>query len=439
MRLSAGKQLAKTENSTLILWVASLLLIASACVGWVVTPLQGKIRAYAFPFMSNISLTIGINNPLHIGSFGVILIALGILTIAFIILRATPRLIFYLGAASVIVCVSFIGNMFFLNSEMIEALVDQNIQVTNIKSFSDGYLRGNAKSLRPEEDISTDTLLDKLDAGIRYLGLGWYAALISSLLILIVSYRKQASKSMRWDALGLALTALVVTAGLSAGTLKAEYDRLQGDRSLAQGELQKAIALYESAVRWDANLSYNPRYVYSVGAVCYTLSWHDRPEIHIYLGDNLVSVQNFYQASREYEVASALRADFLLARRNRVNALITMGLNNYSAKKIYTALWYWQQALQLDPNQIQALFFLVKASLDINARDQLKTIMVAEEILEKTKDRLIKADTYVLLGDSYYKQREYAKAREMYGLSRRQYDLVKRVINFLAMKGLQGV
>jgi tetratricopeptide (TPR) repeat protein len=116
-----------------------------------------------------------------------------------------------------------------------------------------------------------------------------------------------------------------------------------------------------------------------------------------------------------------------------------MGLNNYSAKKIYTALWYWQQALQLDPNQIQALFFLVKASLDINARDQLKTIMVAEEILEKTKDRLIKADTYVLLGDSYYKQREYAKAREMYGLSRRQYDLVKRVINFLAMKGLQGV
>ena len=439
LRELKNKFLIKNDISTVILWVACLMLITSVFMGWLATPLQGNIKGYAFPFMKNITLDIGLNNPFKVSSFGMFIFAIGALGIIFLILRAHPRFLFYLGGAAVIVCLCFIGNMVFLNSEILESLLDQNRQAQEIKVFSEKYLSGTAGHLRPYEDLATDTLLSKMDAGMRYLGVGWYIALLSTLIILICNYYKRAGKSMRWDAVGLTLSLLIVIVTLSARTLMAEYDRSRGDLYLAHGELQKAIDLYKSAVRRDPKLNHNPTYMYNVGAAYYRLGWHYLPETHLYLGDNHMTMKNFPEAAREYEIASTIKADLLLANRKRIDALIMMGLGNYSKGKIYTALSNWEQALQLDPNQIQVHLFLAKALFDINAQDQSKAIIEARAALEKAKDKLVKADIYNLIGDIYYKQRNFVMARQMYNLSRAQYTSVKIAINYNAMKGLQGL
>ncbi len=439
LREIKNKLLIKNDISTVILWVACFMLIVSPFMGWLATPLQGNIKGYAFPFMKNITLDIGLNNPFRVSSFGMFIFAIGAIGIIFLILRAYSRFLFYLGGAAVIVCLCFIGNIVFLNPEILESLLDQNRQAQEIKVFSEKYLSGNAQCLTPSKDLTTDTLLSKMDVGMCYLGVGWYIALLSTLIILICNYYKRAGKSMRWDVVGLILALLVITSSLAAKPLKAEYDRSQGDIYLAHGEFQKAIDLYKSAVRRDPKLNHNPTYMYNVGAAYYRLGWHYLPKTHLYLGDNHMTMKNFPEAAREYEIASTIKADFLLTNRKRVDALIMMGLDNYSKGKIYTALSNWEQALQLDPNQIQTHLFLAKAFSDIHARDQSKAIAEARILLEKTKDKLLKADVYNLLGDIYYKQREFVMARQMYNLSKSQYVSVKLIINYNAMKGLQGL
>lgn len=416
----------------------SFLLALSGLMAWLATPLQGKIAAYAFPLMENVGLSAGLDNPFQISSFGVIVFALGILGSTLAILRWHPRLLFYLGGTGILVCLSFVWNLVFVNSGMLESLWEQNVQASSIKSFS-AHLAGNAKAVATYSDLATDTLLNRMDVGRSYLSFGWYAAVIGALMMLISSVYMQGNKSRRRDATGFAVILLAITAGLCVRPLKAEHDRIHGDLHLARGEFQKANELYASALQWDKNLIHNPQYFHQLGAANYFLGRRERSETHIYLGDNYTSAQNLLQAIRNYEIAVSLKPDLLLARKKLVLALIALGLEDYGKGKIYTALSSWRKALDLDPNQIQAHYFLIKAFLDIHSQDQSKTRAEARMALDKIKHRLVRADIYNLLGDSYYKQRDFVMARAMYNLSREQFQLVKILINFNAMRGLQGM
>ncbi|MGH8659492.1 MAG: tetratricopeptide repeat protein [Gammaproteobacteria bacterium] len=436
--LKENKRLPATTSSTAPLLAGSSMLIVTSAIGWLVTPLQGKIKGYAFPILNRIDMGVGLNNPLEIGSFGLAVVVLGILIIFSTVFRAPARLLFYLGGATAAVCVIFIGKLLFANAEMIESYIGQTIQANNIRAFSSSYLEGNANFLKPDTDVTTDSLGAKIEVGIGCLGAGWYLALASALCILIGSYQ-QRTRSMKYDVAGIAIILIVMSVGLSARTLRAEYDRFHGNLYLAKGRVEKAIELYRSAASWDPALSFNSRYVHNLGAAYYTLGQHDRPESHVYLGNNLVSNKAFAAATRAYEMASALKPDMVLAQRKRVEALNRMGIDNYGKGKIYTALSNWRKALQLDPAQIQVHFFMAKALLDINTRDQSQARAEAHKILEKTRDKLVIADAYVLLGDSYYKEKDFLTAREMYSLSKSQYQLVKRIVNFAASRGLQGI
>jgi hypothetical protein len=54
-------------------------------------------------------------------------------------------------------------------------------------------------------------------------------------------------------------------------------------------------------------------------------------------------------------------------------------------------------------------------------------------------ERLSRADVYDILGDSMYKSLEPIEARDMYTKSWRSFLLLRKVINFNGMKGLQGL
>jgi tetratricopeptide (TPR) repeat protein len=414
-------------------------LILSSFLGWLSTPLQGDIRAYAFPLMGNIPLAIGLTNPFKIISFGVIIFAIGILGIVFLMLRAYPRILFYLGGLAAIVCLSFILNLVFLNPEISESLLDQNRQAMEISLFSRKYLSGNAQALMPYKNPATETLLNKVVEGVHYMGYGWYAALICALIVLPISYRKYSDKAKNLDVVLLILSMLAITTVLAAKPLKGEFYRRHGDIYLASGEINKAIDYYDSAISTDFRLQYSNSFLHNVGAALYQAKRYHRQETHLFTGDNYMSQKEFLKAFHEYEIAFTQKPELILAKRKMVDALIIMGLDNYAKGKIYTALVNWEQAVKLDHLQIAPHLFLTKALLDIHTQEQSLAIIEANAVLKKTKDKLVKADIYNLLGDIYYKQKEFVIAREMYSLSKNQYSLVKRILNFDAMKGLQGI
>lgn len=83
--------------------------------------------------------------------------------------------------------------------------------------------------------------------------------------------------------------------------------------------------------------------------------------------------------------------------------------------------------------------FLSKVYLDIHRYDQRQTDIEGLSLLALSNEKLLHADVYNILGDSYYKSLKFDKAREMYGNSRKSFDLVQRIVNYNAMKGLQGL
>jgi tetratricopeptide (TPR) repeat protein len=164
-----------------------------------------------------------------------------------------------------------------------------------------------------------------------------------------------------------------------------------------------------------------------------------RPEYHVYLGDNLLSVQDYQGAEAAYDRAASLAGDPALLAKKRIATRVRAGLSHYSHRRVHEAITSWSRSLEVDPGQVHSLFFLSKAHLDVDGRDQSKTIACATSVLAITAGKLIRGDTYNILGDAYYKQRDYAKAREMYRTSNEQFTMVKKIINFESMKGLQGI
>lgn len=435
--LNSGVQKLRAPN--VLLWVGCLLLIACGASRWLTTPLQGKIRGLSLPFMRAVDLATGLNNPLQVGSYGVILLALGALGIALLLFRVPARLLFFLGGVAVLVCVCFYGNLVFVNSSIVESLVEQNIQAVNIKSFSGTYLSGNSTGLQSSAGLTTDTLWRRMGVGYGYMSFGWFGSLGGAILIMIASWRKQSASASRMDIVGFIVVVLVLSGALSARSVKAEYDRIQGNASLAQGEFHQAVSYFESALRWDPNLIYNPIYMDSLGATYYRLGWHDRPETRMYVGDHYLGGKEFLRAMREFEVAIAQKPDLFLANRKRVEALMALGLDYFGAKSFGAAISSWSEAVRIDPNQVQGHLYLTKAYLENDRLEQGRALGRAQVALEKTADRLVKSDVYNLMGDSYYKQRDFLLARDMYQRSKEAFSLVKILINFNAMKGLQGL
>jgi len=425
-------------TSSPLLWLGCALVGLSVLLRWLITPLQGSLRGYAVPFMQAVPLSTALHNPVSWRSFGGLL---GILLVSGILLhvcRLHVRVLFYLGVLLFLGSLCFVGNIVCTNAGIYEALLEQSLQGQYLSTFSAEHLNGSAQYLDFHKALTADSLFHKAQGSLQFIGMGWYAALAGALCVIRAGYQ-QCPPTRRWDVLVALLMVCLLSTGLAGPTLKAEYDRIQGDLFLAQGDLQSAVARYASAVSWDSNLAANTRYTFHLGAAYHRLGWTDRAEARLYLGDNYLAMKAFPEAIRAYEAAVAQRAGFPLARRKYVEALVTIGLEEYAAGKQYTAHAHWQRVLDIDPKRFEVHFFLAKSYLDIHTQQQGLALREAQEALTRTTNKLVRADLYNMLGDLYYKQREFVTAREMYTLSQGQYQLVKKIINFGAMKGLQGL
>jgi tetratricopeptide (TPR) repeat protein len=321
----------------------------------------------------------------------------------------------------------------------VNALLDQRDQATAINAFSQQYLHGVSSFLQADKELATDTLLDRAVATKAFLGFGYWAALGGGLLLMAGAFRKRRGRPLVADALIVLVASGVLVGYHAAQGLESERHRQAGDRSLARGRYVDALRAYDAAAALDRSLGTNQTFAYNVGSAAWALHRTDRPEYHVYLGDNLLSTKDYDGAEAEYDRAAALAGNPALIAKKRVVTRTRAGLSHYAHRRTQDAVTSWLRTLEVDPGQVQAYFFLAKAYLDVDGRDQTKAIGMSNTVLDITSEKLIRGDTYNILGDAYYKQRDYQKAREMYKTSNEQFIMVKKIINFESMKGLQGI
>jgi tetratricopeptide (TPR) repeat protein len=413
--------------------------LLSAGLGWWLTPLQGKFRAIAVPLLEPIVLGVKNTQGFHARSIGAVLLGIAAVAMLLILLRAHRRIFFWLGAAVAAICLSFTMHIVFRDVSSVDALLDQRDQAKSINSFSQQYLRGVSSFLQPDKELTTDTLLDRVSAVNGFLGFGYWAALGGGVLLMAGAFRKRGGRPLLPDALLLLVAGGAFAGFYAARGVQSERHREAADRSLARGRYAEALEGYAAAAGGDPNLGFNQSFAYNVGSAAWALHRTDLPEYHVYLGDNLLSTKDYEGAEAEYDRAAALAGNPALIAKKRIVTRMRAGLSHYSHGRTQDAVTSWSRTLEVDPGQVAAYFFLTKAYVDVDGRDQTKAIGMGNTVLDITGEKLIRGDTYNLLGDAYYKQRDYQKAREMYKTSNEQFIMVKKIINFESMKGLQGI
>ena len=138
------------------------------------------------------------------------------------------------------------------------------------------------------------------------------------------------------------------------------------------------------------------------------------------------------QALFEYRRAAGQDETAVVARNEISRLLIDMGIDRYAEGNTLSATTVWRKAIDQDPGQIQALYYLARAYYDLTQYE--KALAINEQVLGRTSNWIVVANTYANLGDCYQKLGAFGQARISYTLSIRTDSRQ----NFRALMSLVG-
>jgi len=430
------------SGGEVIVWIGSFSLMMASFVSWFAWPLQGRVPGYAFPLLGGVSLSGETTPPIRFFSFGIACFILGLVGGVCEWRQFPKRVVFIIGGFSVLLSYYFFLDLIFVHPETIESAAIQLNEKLGMSRFGEKHLEGNSTATQEDAPLTMNGLLDRVAGGFRLtglteVGLGWRWALISGLLIQLGAYWAKPSRKLLGDIFWMAFLALVMTVGLSWKAIAGEYYRVSGDRQLAEGAFEKAIYNYGRARKWDPSFMENAHYSYNLGSAIYRLRGLEDADAHVYIGDNHQSRHDYLDAMVAYKTALMLYPGHAVATRKVSETLVTMGLLAYNSDAL-SAVSKWEEALSFTPNSIEPHFYLAHTFFGVDRNSQARAIQENNFLLTRIMDKLLRADIYNNLGNCYYKQGDFNMAREMFNRSLRQFQLVKKVINFNAFSGLQG-
>jgi len=409
-------------------------LAASGLLGWLSTPLQGTIPGYAFTLAGDLPLAHAVTRPLRPFSAGTLVLVLGVVTVA-ASLRRRVRAGFWLGAGALLVALYAGAGLLYLRPEVLEAVVEQNAERQNIKGFDRSHFGGNAAGMFVAQ-LGTEFPADRAAAVVYLLGFGWQLAVAAGLVLQALALWR-GRRTLRWDALAFLALAPLMLAAVSWRGVIADYEAAGARDLAARGMYEPARAAYERARAWNPKLIHNPDQSHRLGEVYTRLGLRDHPEAFIYRGDLRMEQGEFPEAIEAYGRALALEPDHPVARRMRNGAHVAAGLAHYQAGRVHKAVASWEYANTLDTLQIETHFYLAKAQLDTKRFEA--GIRESRQALALTRDRLVRSDIFLLLGDCHYQLQDFATARVAYQSSLEQYVSVVDFINVMARRKLQGL
>lgn len=374
-------------------------------------------------------------------SFGNLALVFGLLG-SLTIFRPFRFLRIPIGTASLLLGVTFVAKLTCFHSNLLEPLVDINDQHMKLLLFSTVNLPPNNLAFEPSfiPGFKTDYLLDRLDSTFYFLSWGWYLTMAGGVLLVSTGLHLGIEKhnylplSAILRRIGIVLFFLFLySLGLFLPCMLAEYQQLKGDNYLAQGNYEQALAGYLLAQRLNNQLFYHQTFRENLGEVYYKLGRADTPEYYIYRGTLLSKEGKTLETLATYQQALKMSPDDPVIKKYLVSLYIQQGLDYFNAgSNEYSAIQSWKAALEIDPRQLQAHFYMGKAYFDMGNYEQ--SIVENQTFIAKSTNSILKANAYSNLGDCYVKMEKPKEARAAYLLSRS----LDRVLNNRMTDSLAG-
>ena len=419
-----------------LVWIGVALILGSAFFGWIQIPLQNVIRAYAFALFGEPAASDALTNPPHVLSYGAVCLLAVAVVIGGAVLGWRHALRRHVGAALLLVVLSFPVALIARHSILLERLDEQSGERANILAFALN-VGGYASGLPPLILSGTTTLLDRLYTAHQVVGYGGWFALWGSILVLAGGFvGASGTRPLRFAALWGGAT-LVVLGVIAAPAVMAEYERLQGEALYARAHYAEAIGHFESALRWSPSLRENPALQDRIGATLYWLGDRTSPQTRFFVADNLQAQGQFPRAELELTEAMAADPGWRLPRRKLAELNAAWGVRLFRGVES-GAIPRWERALTLDDNMKNVRYYLIHAYYLLDDRDQARALTYGIQLAQLAPERGLLADVYQRLGDIHFKARRDEEARAMYRLSLVMIPLVKQ-INLQAQRGLIGL
>ena len=404
--------------------LGALLLIGSAFPGWIDVPITGWVKGYKIRLSENLPSVI---------SYGLLCFIAGLLFLVALFNRFRWVSV-VAGAAGIFLSLSFLLTFSVFDSKKLIAISDLNQQEKRITSFNRYLPPNSGEEPTFDEDISTDTIQDRLYAAFHFSTFGWYAAALGSLFGIIAFMKSGTDKRIKKITLLSIILLIPIYLVLSLSSyLAAEYHRNKGDYYLAACIYSKAVEEYELAKRLDRNIDYQKGFHNNSGKAFYFLSRSDKADYHIFRANIYLQGKDFPTAifyfnraeSVEPSISKTVGDNFISW------AYVNYGLSEYRKGMASSAVESWRKSLETDPSQIQAYYFLSRAYYDIASYE--KSIMSGVQFLKLCKNKIMKANVNSNIADSYYKLKDYGLAREHYlkSIFLDKYENVRAVMDLI--------
>lgn len=396
-----------------------VFLLAGGVLGWLTAPLTGWLRGYSLVPFKDLP-----DGPavIHFLSFGCTASILGAAGILFF---RVERVRWIVGILALALGIAFFYHLAFLNPRWFWTLLDQDRQYQKIFSFSMRYLPLNpGREPIFQANLSGDNLVSRITTSAYFLGLGWWLEMAGAAVLIATT------RSSRWvAALVLLLGALAVIP-----FWRADHLRQRGDAALVRGESAKAVRDYLDSARMDSYMKFNIDFRVHRGQAYDQLGRRDEADWHFYQADRLQREGRTPDALFEFEKAfeTGAGSSRRVARTELAGLEILYGLQQFESGNKEKSLLFFRKAIQVDPSQIQADYYVAKAYFDLGRYPE--AIRANVRVLDSVRNPIVLANVQANIGDCYYRQGQFAEAKRYYTRSM-QLD---RHLNVRALKSLVG-
>jgi tetratricopeptide (TPR) repeat protein len=411
--------------------LGSILIMLSVFYIWFEEPLMFRARALSLHPTKSFGLE---KAKIKIISIGTFFLFLGVCSLASLYF-GLYRVQFFLSICGLLFLLLFIDFHFLNNINQLEFFIDNFRQTNNIIKFSIDYLPPNRGfSAIPDYVSGTESLYNRFIYLFSCGKTGLLLCLIGNLSILGINFKKSfLKKSINLKGWHLVVITIIISAFGLTPSLRSTYHIREANKYFNQANYQLAAQSYEIAAQKNSKLLESSSYWAKLGKSYYILQRVDKPFYHYYKTIEFLEKNKFHEAIEELRLAEKKSRAKTVIKNTLARVYIEQGLWLFSRNQTQGSIKVWQKALDLNPLQIEAHYYIAKAYYD-SAQYHLA---IKENILfiEKSINNSLKSNSYSNIGDCYNKLGFHAKAREAY---LRSYYIDNRG-NIRAYENLSGI
>jgi tetratricopeptide (TPR) repeat protein len=405
MVAAIAERIVKYAGSFLALLCVPLLM----ALHWVSFPLSNKLAGMSF----SIAGYVRGYTPATPASYGA-LAALILLAAALAIWRERWLFTYAAGSALLALVVSAVYQVALGSPALLKDLAEEADWLNAANHFAQAYLPlnlGNEATIWPF--LNFDNLSSRLFSGWYFMGLGWYAALIAAVALMVAGAKALSRKSRRRALLATAILLGVLSAGFLAMPMMGQRALVAAFAADSRGDTVAASRLYQSAFRLDGWNALDFQLRERAGALDAALGRTTTADYMIFRAESFLKQDLIPTAIAQYDGLAAHDGPLRSLAETRALWLRTAyGLQLYQTGDIAAAVQYWQEAIHRDPTMWLAAFCLARGYFALGRYREAAAI--AHRSIALVTDPQFIANLYSDLGDAQTREPRLPSGHQAY-------------------------